>query len=96
MLRRQTNNWSRKQREIERVANELPRDAYTVFKKETPVRTGNARNNTNYQSTQKGGTITGNYPYANELNKGKSRQAPDGMTTPTIDYIRDTVRRALR
>ena len=50
------------------------------FKRITPIDTGNARNKT----TTKKQTIEANYGYAGALDEGKSRQAPDGMSNPTI------------
>ena len=60
------------------------------MKKNTPIRTGNARSKTN----QKGKTtILANYPYAGRLDDGWSRQAPKGFTDPTIDFIEKEVTR---
>jgi hypothetical protein len=73
----------------------VPPDAYQFFRKTTPIKSGNARKNTDYDSTETGGTITGDYPYANRLNEGYSRQAPEGMTKPTIAHIRRLVRKIL-
>jgi hypothetical protein len=72
----------------------IPFDAYNFFRGTTPIRTGNARNNTNYTKTSSGGSIRADYPYANRLNEGYSRQATNGMTKPTINEIRRMVRRA--
>ena len=94
-LRRVTNNLRRHEQKLKQLGRELPKDAYNKFKSETPIRSGNARNKTVFQNTSQGGKITGNYPYANRLNEGYSRQAPDGMTDPTIDFIRAKVKREL-
>lgn len=61
----------------------IPPAALDYFVKETPVRSGNARRNTQLQGTQ----IQANYAYAERLNTGYSRQAPQGMTDPTERYI---------
>ena len=50
----------------------------------TPRDTGNARRNTKLV----GDTILAQYPYAQRLEQGYSKQAPDGMSTPTIEYIK--------
>ena len=63
---------------------DIPQKAYEHFKKITPRDTGNARRRTR----QQGNDIVANYPYAGRLNEGHSKQAPDGMVDPTIDYIR--------
>jgi hypothetical protein len=73
----------------------IPGRAYEYFKGITPKRTGNARSKTNFVQKQNGGTIRGDYPYANRLNEGYSKQAKDGMTEPTIKEIRRMVRRVL-
>jgi hypothetical protein len=61
----------------------IPPAALDYFVKETPVRSGNARRNTQLQGTE----IQANYDYAERLNTGSSRQAPQGMTDPTERYI---------
>lgn len=68
----------------DQLAN-LPRDTYTFFKAHTPIRTGNARKNTQFKN---GDQIVGNYPYADRLDRGYSKQAPDGMTKPTEAYFK--------
>lgn len=76
--------------------------AYDSYVKNTPVgdpnrwkskrapigyRPGNARRST----VLRGNSIEANYPYAKRLEEGWSSQAPDGMTEPTIEDIRDYV-----
>jgi hypothetical protein len=69
----------------------MPADAHKFFKKETPKDTGNARNKTTLSSD----TIQANYPYANRLDRGYSKQSPKGMSKPTLDYIRSQIRKIL-
>ena len=61
----------------------VPGQAYTFFKAHTPIRTGNARSRT----VLKKDTIIAAYPYAQRLDDGYSRQAPDGMTKPTEAFV---------
>lgn len=61
----------------------LPAEAYNFFVKTTPKRTGNARRKTQLRKNE----IQANYPYAQRLDEGWSKQAPDGMTEPTSKYI---------
>lgn len=82
-------NLERHIQKIEDFAKELPREMAQKFREETPIRTGNARRSTSQRST----SVEANYPYANALNQGRSRQAPDGMTEPTIEYAREQLRR---
>lgn len=74
---------SLKLKDIEKKVKNLPADAHKVFVQETPIRKGNARRNTKLNKNN----IEANYPYAQRLDEGYSKQSPEGMTQPTIDYI---------
>lgn len=63
--------------------------AYPVFYKNTPIKTGNARRRTTVDK----GEIRADYPYAQRLDNGYSRQSPGGMTRPTLDFIQSYIRR---
>ena len=84
-------------RNVQAQLKNLPREAYQEFKKITPVDTGNARRNTTRQSNQ----INANYNYATVLDKGRhmttsgmrgSKQAPRGMTKPTLEYVQRRIK----
>lgn len=77
---------------IIRDLNDLPRDAFNFWLQTTPKQTGNARNKTRLA----GQTIRADYPYAQVLDKGSSKQAPQGMSKPTEKFIRNEVKRRLR
>lgn len=70
---------------------DLPDDvmekAFKFYKSITPIREGNARRRTIYRRDK----IQSRYPYAGELDEGKSKQAPKGMTEPTIKKIDELV-----
>jgi hypothetical protein len=72
-------------------ADNLAGVGYPVFLKNTPIKTGNARNHT----TKGIGEIEANYPYARRLDRGYSRQSPAGMTQPTITAIREYIKKTL-
>ena len=74
---------------VGRAVDKVKDFAVDEFTSTTPVRTGNARRNT--RRTQAG--VEANYNYANRLNTGYSKQAPDGMTKPTVEAIQAYVRR---
>lgn len=82
-------NLERHIKKIEQFTQELPRNMQREFVKETPIRTGNARRSTSLKAN----SIDANYGYAAALNQGRSRQAPNGMTDPTIEYARQQLRR---
>ena len=79
-------------RKMQAQLDKLPREAYNVFEDNTPVKTGNARRRTRLQ----GEVIKADYPYATELDDGKSRQSPEGMTKPTEEYITKRVKQIMR
>ena len=69
----------------------LTKVAYDYFKGITPIKSGNARNHT----TTNGNTINADYPYAQRLDKGWSKKAPNGMVKPTIQYLREYIKKQL-
>jgi len=73
--------------ELEDMPKAVMNDAYPYLKSETPIKSGNARRKTRQKNLQ----IRSEYGYAGELDAGRSRQAPNGFTAPTIDYIDDLV-----
>jgi len=58
--------------------------AYRAYVRNTPIRSGNARRSTH----KSGNSIDANYAYAQRLEEGYSKQAPKGMTEPTIEEVR--------
>ena len=97
----QVNTMSVSLKRIQRKLDKLPKEAYDVFKKTTPIKTGNAKRNTKL----KGNTIEANYQYAQVLDKGRhmtrrgmrgSEQAPQGMTKPTEQFIQKRVGQILK
>ena len=88
-------------RNIRNKLNKLPQEAYKEFVDNTPVRTGNARSKTKLN----GKKIEANYSYAGILDKGRhmttrgmrgSEQAPQGMSRPTLDFIKKRIKQILR
>lgn len=65
--------------------------AYPVFVGNTPIKTGNARRNTVKGNNE----IDALYPYAQRLDNGYSKQSPQGMSKPTMAYIRAYIKRQL-
>jgi hypothetical protein len=79
-------------RRITAALDKLPREAHKVFKDTTPIKTGNAKRRTRLQ----GEVIKADYNYATDLDAGKSRQAPRGMSKPTEEYITKRVKAIMR
>lgn len=60
--------------------------------KGTPVDTGRARKSTLLKDNE----IQARYPYAQRLDQGWSKQAPEGMTKPTENYIEQYVKKQVK
>lgn len=78
--------------ELRERLDTLPREAHTEFIKNTPKRSGNARRNTRLQDNK----IIADYAYSQRLDEGYSKQAPEGMTKPTEQWIQREVDRRLK
>ena len=77
-------------KEVKRFAERLPKEMHQEFVNNTPIRTGNARNSTKLQ----GDNIVADYNYATALEvQGRSSQAPNGMSEPTIEWTRAQLRK---
>jgi len=85
------NQVSSKLKKIQDKLDKVPDEAHKVFVANTPIRSGNARRKTTIQKD----TIKANYPYAKRLDEGYSKQAPDGMVKPTVEFIRNRIKQIL-
>lgn len=70
----------------------LPAVAYREWVKTTPKRSGNARRQTKLNKS----TIQADYPYAQRLDAGASKQAPQGMSEPVAKFIEQQVQKITR
>jgi len=78
--------------QAEAVAKTLPKEAYDVFRDNTPIRSGNAYRNTRLR----GNVIDANYAYAQRLDDGYSKLKPDGMTGPTEKFLQKRINDLIR
>tara|TARA_R110002153_G_scaffold161776_2_gene314194 strand:- start:275 stop:568 length:294 start_codon:yes stop_codon:yes gene_type:complete len=70
--------------QLDKMSIEVMKQSYTVYKNNTPIRSGNAKNRTKLENKL---TIGGRYPYAGRLDEGWSKQSPQGMTEPTLKAL---------
>lgn len=82
-------NFQNDSQEIKKELKKLPQDSLQKFVSLTPIDTGNARNNTKLS----GNTIEAKYAYAQRLDQGYSKQAPQGMTKPFDKWLENRFRR---
>ena len=78
------------QKDINKAIVKSMDQTFVFFKMKTPIDTGNARSKTTYD--QRTLTIRGAYPYAERLDNGYSRQAPRGMTEPSLVFLKAKLR----
>lgn len=90
-LRKTRSEIPKRVNEIERKLKRVPEQAHDKFRELTPVDSGRARRNTILRND----TINANYAYAQRLDNGWSDQAPNGMSEPTIQFIKKRVARIL-
>ena len=79
-------------RRIQSELDKVPQQAYDFWVKTTPKDTGLARRSTKL----KGNEIQANYAYAKRLDEGWSKQAPNGMSQPTEQFIKQRTDKILR
>ncbi len=80
--------------DLRETPKSIMKQLYPYYVNKTPIRSGNARNRTKLSKITS--TIKSNYGYAGPLDDGRSKQAPKGMTEPTIDYIDDQIEKEVR
>jgi hypothetical protein len=85
------NNIIKKIREIEILLdeNKLATEGAKYMKSITPIRSGNAKRNTN----SNGNVIEAKYPYAQRLDEGWSKQNQIGLIQPTIEHLEELIRK---
>ena len=80
--------------EIKKIKQELakvPQQGLVQFRALTPIRSGNARRNTYLDRD----TIRADYPYAQRLDEGWSKQAPRGITRPWEQWLRNRIKQIM-
>ena len=85
-------NLNLKLKDMKELTDKVLPQTYEHFRDITPIRSGNARQNTHLQ----GNRIFADYPYAERLDEGYSRQAPEGMTQPTEEFLQQLVDKTVR
>lgn len=78
---------------LKKELSKLPQESLKEFKALTPIRSGNARSKTRLQGQN---TISADYQYAQRLDEGHSRQAPEGMTKPFEEWFEKQVNKKFR
>ena len=84
------------QKQINKAIDTSTEETYEFFKQKTPVKGGNARRNTKYKEKSTKTSIIGDYPYSGRLDEGYSKQAPRGMTKPSLRELEKVITKQFR
>lgn len=79
-------------KKMKQIIDDVTNDLQSELKRRTPVDTGRARDGWIQNKGRSVNTIRNSVPYIDELEKGHSNQAPDGMVQPAIEQIRANAR----
>lgn len=79
-------------REVDKLIKDVQSETYKTARKQTPVRTGYARDNWQQDTLKDGFSVTNSVPYIGRLEKGYSKQAPRGILTPTVKKVTGYIR----
>jgi hypothetical protein len=91
-LRLVKDNMSPSLKRIDKNLHRVMPQAVKFWIQETPKDEGNAKRKTKL----KGNIIHADYPYADRLDSGYSKQAPDGMSEPTTEFIIQKLKQIFR
>ena len=93
-------NLDQMEKRIQTLIRDVGRETLKTAKSITPVRSGRARDNWTKQTTRDGFEVENSVPYIGHLDKGSSRQAPRGISKPTVrkvaGYMKNRSRRITR
>ena len=84
------------EKKIDSAVDTSTEDTFAFFKNKTPVAGGNARRRTKYKETSNKAVINADYPYADRLDNGYSKQAPQGMSKPSIKFLTKKLKQEFR
>ncbi len=69
---------------VQKVITDIKDQTIRTAKSHTPVRSGFAKSQWKKKSTSTGFSVSNSVDYIQFLDKGSSRQAPQGITKPTV------------
>lgn len=88
-----TSGFRAKIRSKQAQIDSIPKQAFNYWVSITPKRSGRARQRTELR----GNVIHAQYPYAERLDREAwSKQAPQGMTIPTIEFVKKLFKKLMR
>jgi hypothetical protein len=80
------------EKQVESLINDVAQHTFKTAKALTPVRSGRARDNWTKDTTRQGFEVENSVPYIGVLDKGSSKQAPRGISKPTVRKVTGYIR----
>ena len=80
------------ERKVDSLIKDVAEQTFKTAKALTPVRSGRARDNWTKQDTRDGFEVENSVPYIGLLDKGSSKQAPRGISKPTVRKMTGYIR----
>lgn len=81
------------EKSVDRLLNDVSKQTLRTAKANTPIRSGRARNSWTNESSGPGHfEVSNSVPYIEQLEKGRSKQAPRGITKPTVRTIAGNIK----
>lgn len=74
-------------KEVEALFSRLGKNTLAIAKQNTPIRSGRARRSWTEKPTKSGFEVKNSVPYIEQLEKGRSKQAPRGIIKPTTRSV---------
>ena len=75
------------ERSVDKLISDVAKKTITTAKANTPIRSGRARNSWTTKQGPGMFEVQNSVPYIEQLEKGRSRQAPRGIVKPTVRTI---------
>jgi hypothetical protein len=72
---------------IGQLIDRVQKHTFESARSNTPVRSGRARDSWNQRRTARGFEVKNAVPYIDQLEKGRSKQAPKGIIKPTTRSV---------
>jgi hypothetical protein len=73
--------------EVQKVFSRIAQNTLEIAKQNTPIRSGRARESWTQKPTRSGFEVQNSVPYIEQLEKGRSKQAPQGIIGPTTRAV---------
>jgi len=79
-------------KQVDKILDQAKNKTFQTARSHTPVRSGYAKSQWVEKDTRKGFSVSNSVDYIQHLDRGSSRQAPRGITKPTVKKVTGFIR----